>query len=194
MKITAPRPSPSTPAASAVKAGVLARPETAALSSSRSARILTPSARGCATLRQVDQRALVDDATVEQLYLAVRVVGVAWIVRDHADRRTLAMQLAQQVHDRFTVARVEVPGRFVGEQDRRAPRERAGDCDALLLAARELRRVMVDAVGHADALERGECGLVALVGRHARAVRERQLDVLQHGEVADQVEGLEYEA
>src|SRR5262245_37019108 len=117
MKITLPRPSPSTPTASAVNPGARPRPETAAFISSRNARIAKSSARGRAALRQVDQRALVDDAAVEELDLAVRIVGIARVVRDHADGRALAVQLAQQVHDGFAVARVEIPGRFVGEQD-----------------------------------------------------------------------------
>ena len=51
-----------------------------------------------------------------------------------------AMQLAQQLHHRFAVLRVEVAGRLVGEQDRRVAGHRPRHRDALLLAARELRR------------------------------------------------------
>src|SRR5262245_28394972 len=146
MKITAPRPRPSTPAASAVKAGARLSPETAAFSSSMNACIGCSSGLGRAALGKVDQRALVDDAAVEELDLAVRVVGIARVVRDHADGRAFAVQLAQEVHDRLAVPRVEVAGRLVGEQDRGPPRERAGDRHALLLAAGELRGMVVHAV------------------------------------------------
>ena len=44
-----------------------------------------------------------------------------------------------------------------------------------------------------DALERGFDPLRALGGPHA-AVGERQLDVLEHGQVANQVEALEDES
>ena len=71
--------------------------------------------------------------------------------------------------------------------------ERAGHGDALLLTAGELRRVVLHAVRHADPLERLLHALLALLGGHA-AVGERQLDVLVHREVADQVERLEDEA
>ena len=47
---------------------------------------------------------------------------------------------------------------------------------------------------HADAFERFDHALAALGLGHAVAVGQRQLDVLEHGQVADQVEGLEDEA
>ena len=59
-------------------------------------------------------------------------------MRDHADRRAFVMQLPQQVHDRFAVLGVEVTGRFVGQQDGGFAAQRAGNRDALLLAAGEL--------------------------------------------------------
>src|SRR5262245_60075891 len=194
MKITAPRPSPSTPAASAANPGARPSPAIAAFNSSMNARIRRSSGLGGAALGEADQRALVDNAAVEELDLAVRVVGIARVVRDHADGRAFAVQLAQEVHDRLAVPRVEVAGRLVGEEDRGFARERAGDRDALLLPAGELRRVVVHPVRHADALERVQRGLAAFVAAHALAVGERPLDVLQHGQVADQVEGLEDEA
>ena len=48
------------------------------------------------------------------------------------------------------VRAVEVAGRLVGEDDLRARAERAGDGDALLLAARQLRREMIGAMRQAD--------------------------------------------
>ena len=60
----------------------------------------------------------------------------------------------EQIHHRFAVARVEVAGRFVGQEDRRLAGEGARDGDALLLAAGELARQMFRAMRHADALER----------------------------------------
>src|SRR5687768_3638614 len=78
-----------------------------------------------------------DDTAVEEVDRAVRVARVARVVRDHADRRPLAVQLAQQLHDRLAVLGVEVSGRLVREQDRRRAGDRARDSDALLLAARE---------------------------------------------------------
>ena len=135
---------------------------------------------------------LLDDAAVEQVDGAVGVARVARVVGDHADGGAGAVQLAQQVHDRLAVVRVEVAGGLVGEQDRGIADERARHRDALLLAARELAGQVLRAVRHADALERLVTRFSRSAGRHA-AVGERQLDVLVHGEIADQVEALEDE-
>jgi hypothetical protein len=98
----------------------------------------------------------------------------------------------RQLHHRFAVFRVEVTGRFVRQQDRRLAGDGAGHGDALLLTARELRRQVLGAMRHADALERG-VGALAALGRLHAAIDQRQLDVLEHGEVANQVEALEDE-
>src|SRR5262245_35865301 len=135
---------------------------------------------------------LVHDATVEQLDRALGVAREPRIVRDHADRAALLVQVAQQVHHGLAVRRVQVSGRLVREQDQRVAGERAGHGDALLLAARELARQVLRAVRHAHALERLADPAPPLHRRHA-AVRERQLDVLVYRQVADQVEALEDE-
>ena len=64
-----------------------------------------------------------------------------------------AIDVEQQVDHLLPGRAVEIPGRLVGEQHRRVVGERAGDRDALLLAARELRRVMVAAIGEPDLVE-----------------------------------------
>src|SRR5262247_4111644 len=56
-------------------------------------------------------RRLVDDASVEELDRALRVAREPRVVRDHADRRALLVQVAQQVHHGLAVRGVEVPGR-----------------------------------------------------------------------------------
>ena len=71
-------------------------------------------------------------------WMVVGVAGVARVVGDHADRRALVVQLAQQLHHGVAVLRVEVPGGLVGQQDRRVAPEGARHGHALLLAAREL--------------------------------------------------------
>ena len=60
---------------------------------------------------------------------------------------------------------VEVAGGLVGQDDRRGADERAGDGDALALAAGELGRVVVEAVVEADALP---CDSRARARRSAR--------------------------
>ena len=75
------------------------------------------------------------------------------VVRRDDDRRAAGVDLAEQVHDLERELGIEVAGRLVGQDDRRIVDERAGDGDALLLAARELHRVRVHPVLQADPLE-----------------------------------------
>ena len=73
-----------------------------------------------------------------------------------------------------------------------SPGDRAGHGDALLLSAGQLAGQMLGAMRHADPLERVAARAVALGGAHA-AVGQRQLDILEHRQVANQIEALEDE-
>jgi hypothetical protein len=103
------------------------------------------------------------------------------------------MELVEQIHDLGAVAGIEIAGGLVGQQHQRAasggPRHR----HPLLLPAGELGGIMPEPVEQADPLQRLMHRGPALVGLHP-PVLERQLHVLVHREVADQVEGLEDEA
>ena len=103
------------------------------------------------------------------------------------------MQFAQQVHHRFAIRGVQVSGRLIREQNGWIAAQGASHRDALLLTAGELRRIVLHAMRHADALQRLMHALLALRAGHA-AIGERQLDVLIHRQIADQVERLEDEA
>jgi len=92
------------------------------------------------------------------------------------------MQFAEQLHHRFTALRIEIAGRFVGEQDRRLASHRARHCHPLLLPAGQLARQVAGAMGDADPFERFLRALPP-VGRPETAVGERQLDVLADGEI-----------
>src|SRR3954462_13426891 len=95
-------------------------------------------------------RAVVDDPPVGEHEQAVGVGGGGRVVRDHDDRLAeLVDGAAQEVEHLAGGLRVEVAGRLVGEADGGLARECAGDGDALLLAARELGRPVVEAVAQA---------------------------------------------
>src|SRR6267154_3598945 len=94
------------------------------------------------------------DAAVEEVNGALGEVGVALVVRDHANGGAIAMQVAQQFHHRFTVLGVQVSGGLVSHQNQRIADQRARHSNTLLLTSRELRRIMAQAMSHADALER----------------------------------------
>src|SRR5690606_39462043 len=80
----------------------------------------------------------------------------------------LVVELVQEVLHAEARVVVEVARRLVGEEDGGAADEGARDGDALLLAARELARVVVEPVAEADAAEQFGGGL-------ARAARAAQL-------------------
>ena len=73
------------------------------------------------------------------------------------------------------------------------PTKRARDGDALLLTAGKLRGIMLHPMSHAHAFENFLHALFSL-GRGHAAIGERQLDVFEDGEVANQIERLENEA
>ena len=65
----------------------------------------------------------------------------------------LDVELPEEREDLLAGLRVEVAGRLVGDQQGAAVDQRPGDRHALLLAAGELRRLVVEPVAQADALE-----------------------------------------
>ena len=82
-------------------------------------------------------------------------LGRVRIVRHHDDRlAVLAVERLQQVEDLVAGLAVEIARRLVAEQQRRVGDDGARDADALFLAARELARIVLRAVGQADDLER----------------------------------------
>ena len=84
-------------------------------------------------------------------------------VRDQDDRNASAVQRLQERHHLDAGRRVQCAGGLVGEDQLRFVDQRAGDGDALLLAARQLRRVMVCAIRETDAFELRECAFVPLL-------------------------------
>src|SRR5262245_1986846 len=136
----------------------------------------------------------VDLAAVEQPDGPLRLGGLVGIVRDHDDRAPFArVEVLQDPHDLVAHLAVEIPRGLVGGEYLRRADDRPRDGDPLLLAAGELAGEVADAGGEAHAVERGERALVALRSRET-PVEERNLDVVEDGEVRDQMEGLKDEA
>jgi hypothetical protein len=70
--------------------------------------------------------------------------------------------------------------------------ERAGDGDALLLAARELIGMVIETLGQADHFERFHGAFALFFGRYFVArVEHRQLDIFQGGGARQEIEALE---
>ena len=124
---------------------------------------------------------------------AVRETRITRIVRHHADGRAIAVQFFQQSHHGFAVHRVQVSGRLVRQQYRRASRQCPRHCHTLLLTARKLRRIMLHAVRHSHLFQRLHHRLLAFRRRHA-AISQRQFDILINVQIANQIKRLEDEA
>jgi hypothetical protein len=105
----------------------------------------------------------------------------------------VAVEIGEQLHDLDRAFGIEIAGRLVGEQHIGIGDDRAGDRDALLLAARKLGRRMVPPLLEPDLVERGHRRLVPLLLGIA-AIEQRQLDILERGGAREQVEALEDEA
>ena len=94
-------------------------------------------------------------------------MGQLGVVGDHDDE-AVAGNVAQQVHDLNAGLGVQGAGGFVGEQDLGVVDEGARDGDALHLAARHLRGLLVDVVLQANARQCVEGALATLGARDAR--------------------------
>ena len=81
------------------------------------------------------------------------VFGDVTLVGHHQDGVALVLQALEQPHYLLAGLAVEVAGRFVGEDDGRTRRQRAGDGDALALTAGEFVRPVVGAVGETNLVE-----------------------------------------
>ena len=101
--------------------------------------------------------------------------------------------LLQDVHDLDGGLGVERAGRLVGQQDLGVVDKGAGNGHALHLATGHLVRALVELVAEADLLQRLR-GAPAPFGLADAGERQRQLDILQHGLVRDEVIALEDEA
>ena len=133
------------------------------------------------------------DAPVAQADLAVGVRGDDVVVRHEHDRGpALARGAEQQVEQLLAAHRVHAAGRLVGEDHGRTGDERAGDGDALRLAAGELGRQRVVAgveTGAIEPLPRSDQR-----GRPLVAVeQQRQRDVLEHRELWHELPELEHD-
>jgi len=110
-------------------------------------------------------------------------------VRDHDGWCDLGVKIAEELEDDLLIGGVQVAGGLIGEDDFRIIDQGAGDGDALLFAAGELRGQVSGAGFHADAAQGGH-GLL-LIGHAVEELGEH--DVFESGEMRDQMELLEDE-
>ena len=76
------------------------------------------------------------------------------VVAGDQHRGAEAIDVFEHSHDLRRQTRVEVTGRFIGQQQRRTVHHGTGDTDTLLLPRRKVRRVLQRLVLEADAIQR----------------------------------------
>jgi hypothetical protein len=120
---------------------------------------------------------------------ALRQRGV--VRHQHQRHAALRMFGEQEIDDLLAGCLVEIAGRLVRDEDRGVGRQRACQCDALLLAAGELGRIVVQAIAEPDGVQflrraRRRIGIAGKLQRHR--------DVFQRRHGRDQMERLEHDA
>jgi hypothetical protein len=111
-------------------------------------------------------------------------------VRCYDNRRACVGGVAQELEHLVLRARVELAGRFVGQDQRRLVGERHGQGRPDGFTSGELSRVGARPVSDAKSIEE----LAPAVGRGASAESLGEGHVALHGQVTDQVVGLEHDA
>ena len=114
-----------------------------------------------------------------------------WVTIDR-DGLQLCVQLEEQRRHALRRLAIEVAGRLVAEHQRRLAHQRPRDRHALLLAAGQLRRRMIEPLRQPDAIEQ-RARAIDVVLRRAGDDRRRQR-VLEHGALRQQAVILEDEA
>src|ERR1051325_2868541 len=133
------------------------------------------------------------DQPIPDAQNAAGAAGNVFFVRDDDEGVALFRQFIKKGHDFRAGFGIEVACRLVGQEDGGIVDQRAGDGNALALAAGKFVGFVMDAVGQPDAGERVEGDLPAAIGRQA-GIDQRELDIAQRVRARQQVERLKDEA
>ena len=134
-----------------------------------------------------------DQCAIGHLDDAIDVLDHEGIVRGSNDGDAGGGDVAQELEDLGTGGGIEFTRRFVGDQQWRLVAERAGDGDALLLAAGEFVGSVVGTRAEADEVQQF-VGAAVTFAKANTGDAEREFNVLGGGEEREQAEGLEDEA
>ena len=110
---------------------------------------------------------------------------------DH--RRADAVHLLEQLHQPFRLTVIQIAGRLVRQQQRRTGDDRAGDGDALLLAAGQRGRLRVDMAGQSDPAQQF-ADIGAYLAFRPAGDAQRQGHVVERGKMRQQAEILKHHA
>jgi hypothetical protein len=135
-----------------------------------------------------------DDVAVGEANNARGVFEQALVMRGEDEGKTeAAVEIAHEVDELSGVARVEIGGRLVGEDEGRAVDDGAGDRHALTFSSGEQVGAMPGARGEADAFE-GVSDSPAALGAIESLNQQRVLDIFRRGEHGNEIERLEDES
>ena len=124
------------------------------------------------------------------------VMSHAGIVGDENDGDAVVpVELLEHLEDLLARVGIEVPCRLVREEHLGKVDERPGDCDALLLSAGELGRLMMGPVGQAHFFEHLHGPLpLLMLGEALPRVAQGHENVLQGSRAGEEIEALKDEA
>src|SRR5438128_11710700 len=119
-------------------------------------------------------RILANNPPVVNPDAASRALGDVDGVGDHDDRAALPIEILEQRQNLVARPAVESAGGLVSQNERRIVDDRTGDRDALLFAARQLMRPVIEAMAQAYPIECFSGEAAPLCPGHA-GIAERQL-------------------
>ncbi len=154
-----------------------------------------PEGHHCASVGSADRRLahVVDDMAVAEGDPAAGPERDFRLVGHDDDGDPRPVEVGEHLHDLVGRAAVEGARRLVRKQELRIVDERAGDGDALLLAAGQLPGRVIHAIAEADLLQALLRHLDA-VGGPRMGVEQRQHHLVECRRARQQIELLEYEA
>ena len=112
---------------------------------------------------------------------------------DHHDGRASDVEFFDQFDDGVTVFGVQVASRFIRQYNRGVPDKGPGRGDALFFAAGKLGRDLIQTVRHAH-LAQGDLRQFATFLQGTAGVEQALGDIIERGQAAQQVKGLEHKA
>jgi hypothetical protein len=109
------------------------------------------------------------------------------IVRDDNNSFALRIQFVEHLQNLGAAFGVEISGGFIGQNNQRVVGQRTGNGDSLLLAAGQLKRAVMHAVGQSHAFSQHEGTLTPLMLGNLLIVHGN-LDIFEDVELADEIE------
>ena len=95
------------------------------------------------------------DHSIHDVNGPMGVIGHFGIMRDQDDGDSCRVELLEHAQDFDARVRIEIAGRLIGENERRAIDQGPGDRDTLLLSARHLRRLVIGSTSQPNAVQAG---------------------------------------